>query len=134
MRQREEDFKEAGAQVVLVGMGSPRQAEAFRERFQIRFPIICDTDRQLYRAYHLKRMGFFSLFSPSLALKGLSAMSQGHLMGIPEGDIHQLSGVFVIDASGRIRFRYHSKDPSDLPPMADLLSAVGASAEAADST
>jgi hypothetical protein len=47
-------------------------------------------------------------------------------VGIPEGDVKQLAGAFVIDTSGEVRFQYLSGDPSDIPPVGDLLAAIAA--------
>ena len=124
LRQRKAEIEAAGGHVVLVGMGKPREAETFREQFQVPFPMICDPHRDLYGAYRLERTGMFSLLSPALALKGLSAMSQGHLMGLPEGDVKQLAGVFVIDTAGHIRFSHRSSDPADITDVAVVLQAL----------
>jgi len=121
LRRKEAEINAAGAHVVLAGMGSPRETEAFRQRFQIVFTVISDPDRKLYNTYHLTRMGFLGFFSPSLAFKGLSAMSRGHLMGLPEGDIHQLAGAFIIDTAGRIWFEHRSRDAADYPGTDEIL-------------
>lgn len=121
LRSKEAEINAAGAHVVLAGMGNPRETEAFRQRFQVVFPVICDPERKLYNAYQLTRMGFMDFFSPSLAFKGLSAMSRGHLMGLPEGDIQQLAGAFIIDTSGRIRFEHRSRNASNYPGADEIL-------------
>lgn len=124
MRDRADDFKKAGVRVVLVGMGSPKESKEFLKRFKVPFPMICDPERKLYNVYGLKRMGLLDFFSPSLALKSLSAVAQGNLAGMPEGDVKQLAGVFIVDSSGHIRFRYLSADPADFPPAGDVLAAL----------
>ena len=124
MRDKADDFEKARAQVVLIGMGSPKESEEFLKRFQVPFSMVCDPERKLYDLYGLKRMGLLDFLSPSLALKGLSAVAQGNLVGIPEGDVKQLAGVFVIDPSGLIQFRHLSADPADFPPAEDVLAAV----------
>lgn len=121
MRQGNEAIETAGGRVILVGMGDAPEAEAFRERFRLPFPVICDPDRRLYDEFHLKRMGRLGLLSPFLALKGLFALGEGHLMGLPEGDIRQLAGAFVIDTGGRIRFVHMSRDPAELTSVDDLI-------------
>ena len=124
MRQKERRFEAKGVKVILVGLGSPEQAEAFRKEFDLSFPIVCDPDRRLYKAYELKRTGLLKFASPSLLFKGVKALSQGHAMGIPRGDIYQLPGVFIIDQTGRIRFSYYGRDPADHPSPEKILIAV----------
>ena len=124
MRDKADDFEKVLARVVLVGMGSPKESKAFLKRFRIPFPMICDPKQTLYGAYGLKRMGILGFISPSLAIKSLSVVAQGNLGGMPEGDIKQLAGVFVIDASGIIQYRHLSEDPADFPSAEDVLEAV----------
>ncbi len=124
LRDKAKDFETAGARVMLVGMAPPKEAGAFLKKFDLPFPMICDPDRKLYEAYGLKRMGTLGFLSPSLAIKSLSALAGGNLVGIPEGDVKQLAGVFIIDKTGKVRFRYVSEDPSDFPPAQDVLAAL----------
>jgi len=124
LRDKADDFEKAGARVVLVGMGPPKEAGKFLERFKIPFPMICDPKRRLYDIYGLKKMGVLGFLSPSLVLKSLSAVAQGNLAGIPEGDVKQLAGVFVIDPSGLIQFRHLSADPADFPPAEEVLAVL----------
>ena len=126
MRREKKRFDRAGLQVLLVGMGSPSEAAAFAEKFAVPFPIAADANRALYRAYALERMNPLGFFSPLVALKGISAMAQGHLAGLPQGDVRQLPGVFVIDSGGNIIFRHYSRDPSDHPAPETILAALPA--------
>ena len=109
---------------MLVGLGAPQEAEAFRKEFDLSFPIVCDPERHLYAAYGLKKMSLWGFASPALLVKGVKALGQGHSMGLPKGDIYQLSGVFIIDTSGRIRFSYYARDPADHPSPDTILAAV----------
>ena len=124
MRDKQNDFKKAEVQVVLVGMGAPKESKAFLKHFLVPFSIICDPGRKLYGAYGLKRMGILDFLSPPLAFKSLSEMVKGNMAGMPEGDVKQLSGVFVIDTSGDVRFRHLSADPADFPTAGDILTAL----------
>lgn len=122
MHNAREKFSEAGFNVVLVGLGTPAQAEQFREDFSLSFPIICDPQKELYRMYDLKGGTVADVASPSILLKGLMAMSKGYRPGIPRGDVMQLPGVFLIDTDGNIRYSYFSRDASDHPAVDGLLS------------
>ena len=121
LRDKSADFEKAGARVVLVGMGPPKESREFLEKFELPFEMVCDPERKIYDAYGLKRMGAFDFLSPSLALKGLSALAKGNLVGLPEGDVKQLAGVFIIDTSGYIRFQYLSANPADFRSAEDIL-------------
>jgi len=104
-----------------VGQGTPDQAEAFRKQFSLTFPIICDPGKKLYRIYGLGRSSVSRMVSPGVLVKGLKALSRGHTPSMPQGDVMQLAGVFLIDTAGHIRYAHYSKDPSDNPSIETLL-------------
>jgi len=121
LRQKEEQFEQQAARVVLVGLGTPEETAAFKEQFHVPFPMIADPEKRLFKAFQLKQATPKALLSVGMAMKGLSALARGHRIGIPKGDVRQLSGVFIIDTAGRIRFSHLAKDPSDHPPADGLL-------------
>jgi peroxiredoxin len=103
-----EQFEEKGFHIVLVGLGTAGQAENFKTEFSLIFPIICDPQKELYRQYGLGRGGVSSLASPAVLLRGMRTMSRGYAPGIPQGDVMQMPGVFLIDTEGNIRYSYSS--------------------------
>ncbi len=124
LRARKNEFEKAGAQVVLVGMGTPAECAAFLRQFDVPFPMIADTRQELYRQFHLKRMSPLEAFSPTVAVKGLAAMTRGFGIGKPVGDILQLPGAFVIDASGHTVFSHQPSGPADYAAPDALLKAL----------
>jgi peroxiredoxin len=121
LQRSKERFEDNGFQVVLVGLGTFDRAEAFKKQFNISFPIICDPEKKLYQTYGLGRSSVARMASPAFLLKGLKALSQGYLPGVPRDDVMQMPGVFLIDTSGNIRYARYSKDPSDNPSVETLL-------------
>jgi peroxiredoxin len=114
-------FEGNGFQIILVGLGTFDQAEAFKKQFSISFPIICDPKKKLYQTYGLGRGSASNMVSPAFLLKGLKTLSRGYTLGVPQGDIMQMPGVFLIDTSGNILYSHYSKDPSDNPSIETLL-------------
>ena len=124
MRRNKNSFAKAGAQVVLVGMGTPSESVEFAAKFNVPFPIVADPEKKLYRKFKLKQMSTLGFFSPSLALKGIAALVGGHGIGIPQSDVRQLPGVFIIDTAGQIVFSHFSNDPADRPDSKTILAAL----------
>ncbi len=124
MRRNKKSFEKAGAQVVLVGMGTPSEAAEFASKFNVPFPIVADPDKKLYRKFELKQMTALGFFSPVLALKGAAALVGGHGIGMPRGDIRQLPGVFIINTAGQIVFSHFSNNPADHPDSKTILAAL----------
>jgi len=123
LRHAKSRFDEAGLGIALVGMGSPEEAQDFKPRFSVPFTVIADPQRALYQAFALPRMSPLGFLSPTLALRGLAAMAEGHTMGLPQGDVRQLGGVFIIDTQGRILSGHHARDPAEHPEVDDILAA-----------
>ena len=115
MRRKHDRFTALGARVVLVGLGTVDETARFKSRFDLPFDMIADPERTLFKAFGLKRPSTGKLLSVGMAVKGVSAMLRGHGMGVPQGDVRQLPGVFIIDAGGRMRYRYYAEGPADHP-------------------
>jgi peroxiredoxin len=121
LHRSKERFEDSGFQIVLVGLGKPEQAEKFRKEFSLTFPVICDPEKDLYRTFGLGRGTLSSMTSPRVLLKGLGSITRGHTPGIPQGNVLQLPGVFLIDTRGNIRYAHYAKNPADYPPVDSLL-------------
>jgi len=130
LRREKDAFDRLGAAVVLIGMGSVEQTAAFKERFDVPFPMIADPDKRLFEAFRLKQATAGSLLSAKMVFRGVTAMAKGHGIGVPQGDVRQLPGVFIIDTDGRILFSHHAAGPADHPRPETLLAALRANAAA----
>jgi len=124
LRRNQKSFEKAGAQVVLVGMGTPSESAEFAAKFNIPFPLVSDPQKKLYRKFGLKQTSTLGLFSPSLALKGVAAIVGGHGIGMPQGDVLQLPGVFVINTAGQIVYSHFSRNPADHPDAKTIIAAL----------
>lgn len=130
MRRQKEAFDRLGARVVLVGLGSVEETAAFKKRFEVPFPMIADPEKRLFGAFRLKQASTGSLLSAKMVVQGVKAMAKGHGIGVPQGDVRQLPGVFIIDTAGRIRFSHHAAGPADHPQPGVLLEALRSDAAA----
>ena len=126
LRRKAKAFRELGAQVVLVGLGTPEETAAFKKQYKIPFPMIADPDKALFKAFHLKQASATAFLSPVMAVKGISALLRGYGIGLPSGDVRQLPGVFIIDTHGVIRYRYYAESPADHPAPDVLLEEIRA--------
>lgn len=113
-------FEAAGGNVVLVTMSSPDDAAAFRKQFQLPFSVLADPEQKCYDAFAVPRGGLGQIMGPKTWLTGLQA-TLAHGVGTPVGDVRQLSGAFVVDRSGTIRYAQRAKHSADLPSHEELL-------------
>lgn len=126
MRRERHRFAESDVQVVLVGMGTPAESNAFAAKYDVPFAIVSDPGKMMYRTFDLKRMAPWGFLAPEVVLKGVSAIARGHHMGLPQGDVRQLPGVFVINTAGEIVFSHYAADAADHPAVAVILDVVKA--------
>ncbi len=104
-------YREAGADVAIVGQGVPARAARYRERQRLEVPILCDPDLAAYQAFGLLQgtaaQVLFDAADPMLRCElqaGLdqSAARHGTDRALVD-DPWQLPGEFVIGTDGVIR-------------------------------
>jgi peroxiredoxin len=116
-------FAAAGAEVVLITMSPPEDAAEFRKRFDLPFSVLSDPDQRAYQAFGVPRGGIMSYMGPRTWGPGLAAVLK-YGVGVPVGDVTQLSGGYVVDTHGAIRYAHPSKHSVDLPNHDELIAAV----------
>ena len=87
--------------------------------------MLADPHREAYRAFALKRLSWFQVFSPSTLKLYFRLLREGKkLQNYGKDDFYQAGGDFLVDAQGNIVFAHRSQDPADRPPLAKLLEAI----------
>ena len=125
MRQQYAAFQAAGAEIVVIGMGTPMQTRQFIAAEELPFPVLSDPHRQSHRAYSVLRGTLRQLvLNPQVWARGLAASKQGYLPGENVGDGAQLAATFIIDRQGTIRFADYAHLSSDFTPTETLLEAL----------
>ena len=125
-----EKFDAAGARLVLIGQGTPRHAQHFREQFDLDgLEILVDPDLQAYEIAGAKTASLSDLFGPRSVLSGIKrAASERMVQGMTQGSNTQLGGVLVVAPGGRVAWSHLAQDASDNPPNDEVLRAVRAAA------
>lgn len=110
---------------MVVSFAPPEKLALYQAQVHWPFPILADPERKAYKAFALKRLSWFRVFSPAtlklylqLFRKGLARQDYG------KEDVYQGGGDFLIDRQGNILFAYRSADPADRPSVATLLEAI----------
>lgn len=123
MRDVRQRINNAGAEVVIVGRGSPQQAASFVYDFEIPMPVYSDPSLAVYQALGAKR-GWWSTLNPRVLLNGARATRGGFRQTKRRGVPNQQGGVFVIRPDGSIPYAYLSNEAGDHPAPADVAAAV----------
>jgi len=127
LRDRIDEIRSRGADLVIVGNGAPHFAAAFREDFNLDGTLLVDPELKAYRAAGLRR-GRVEILSPRLPLHAVRALWRGARQGSIQGDPWQLGGVFVIRPGGELTYRYISREAGDHAPIEAILQALSADA------
>lgn len=112
--------------MVAVGLGEPRHAAFFGPRLAPSVACLSHPTPAAHFAYGIGRADTDALLQPSLWTAALMATANGHRQGKATGDARILSGTFVIDATGVVRFAHYARFPGDDPEIEDLLRAAEA--------
>ena len=117
-------LRAAGADLYIIGNGTPSFIAGFREQTRYQGPIYTDPSLATFRAAELKRSVTSTLDPRSLG-KALGAFARGQRQGLTQGDAWQQGGVLVVAPSGDIRWNHASERPGDNATGAQILAALG---------
>ncbi len=119
-------FAEAGAHLVLIGQGGPRQAAHLRRKLGLDgVPILADADRASYRAAGARRGGVAELLGPKSVVSAVNHMARSRVVqGRPVGDVSQLGGAMVVRPGGEVAFWRMAEHAGENAEAAELLAAV----------
>ncbi|MEI7926618.1 MAG: peroxiredoxin-like family protein [Chloroflexota bacterium] len=123
-----DDIHAAGAELVIVGSGSPQMAGFFAEDYDISTPVLTDPTREVYRALEVRRPHRLAFIDPRVFVRGALAMLRGHRQRFgPEselGDTTQLGGVFIVWPGGGVAWAHRSAFAGDHPSSDAVLRAL----------
>lgn len=125
MRDDRDRFEEAGASVVLIGLGRPEQAGLFCRARRVPFACLTSPDRSAHVAYGLRRGSANQVAGPALWAPWLRNLVTGHAQGrFGQGDVAQLPGTFVVDTAGLVRFAHRGRRANDNPSNDEVLAVL----------
>lgn len=121
---RFDDISAAGANVVLIGLGTPIQAFTFRKRAGTRFPILTTADQTLYRTMGLTR-SWGAAHGPANLAPLVGLVRNGVFPYQRTGDNAQLGGAFVATRGGtRVVWDFRARRASDIAPADEIVTAL----------
>jgi hypothetical protein len=104
LRDREKDFREAGAKLAAIGLGDRDYAKKFRQESAIDFPLLVDEKREAYRAARLKSASVLHLLRADNFAARNRAKAGGHRQHKLGQHPFQLGGSFVFAPGNVDRF------------------------------
>jgi peroxiredoxin len=118
-------FEAAGVRLAVIGQGTPRQAQHFRDSQELDLPIYVDEGRDSYKAAGTKVATVTELLGPRVVAKGAAVSArdkvvQGRIVGHPA----ELGGVMIVKPGGEIAYVHLAGDAGDNPANDEVLSAA----------
>src|SRR3989304_762185 len=126
-------YRNAGANVLIIGQGEPARAAAYAEKYELpALPILCDPEFRSYQAYGLVegKPSQILFDAPAEFLDrdldaGLKLAEERRKLGRPLVDNSWLlPGEFVIDTNGTVLLAYRYNYCEDFPDYRVLTAAI----------
>ena len=123
LERRIDDLHAAGAEVFVIGNGSPSFIEGFRDEVRWTGPVYTDPTLAVYKAAGLKR-GVLATVSLAGAWRSVGTLRRGIKQGRTQGDQWQQGGVLVIAKGGEVLWAHASEGPGDNATAEQILTAL----------
>jgi hypothetical protein len=118
-----EQIQGKGAELYVIGNGSPSFIEGFREETKYTGPIYTDPSLEVYKAAQLKR-GVMKTLNPFAIGATVKAWKNGSRQVGTQGDPWQQGGVLIVAPGGEVRWQYASGHPGDRPTAQQIAAAL----------
>ncbi|MEP6872144.1 MAG: AhpC/TSA family protein [Anaerolineaceae bacterium] len=110
-----------GGELLILGNGTPEQAQWFVEDYRVVTPVFTDP---ALRSHTIVGAGKQRIFSPRTLVRAIGAMRKGFRQNGVKGAALQLGGVFVISADGGMPYQYLSRFAGDHPDPEGAVAAL----------
>lgn len=124
MRDETPRIHAAGAELVVLGTGTPQQVQWFVEDLELATPVLTDPDREVFEALGMRR-DLWGAIDPRVFLRSFQVLGKGIRQKGTKGDATQLGGVLVVAPGGQVPYAYRSRFAGDHPAVSEVLEALG---------
>lgn len=128
MRDHYEEIRRLGGEVLVVSFAPPALLVVYQRESALPFAVVADPSRSAYQTFGLERTSWRAMLRAKVVWRFLRLMLRGWLPRHSHKgeDVLQLGGDFVLDARRRLVYAHRSAEPTDRPPVAELLRALEA--------
>ena len=125
LRDRYEDMKAHGTDLVAIGTGDVRYAAAFVRDEHIPYLVLVDDHAEAARAAAVNVASWYRLLHPSTWRASIEAWRRGARIHKAGKRVTQLGATFVIGPGDHVRYSHVDADSTDHAPVPDIFAAVG---------
>jgi hypothetical protein len=126
VRDQYEEIRRLGGEVLVVSFAPPALLALYEREQSLPFAVVADPTRAVYQAFGLERTTWREMLRGGVLWRYTRLMLRGwspKRMNKDE-DVLQLGGDFVLDEHRRLVYAHRSAEPTDRPPVAELLKAI----------
>ena len=124
MREHYDEITALGSDIVAVGTGDRRYAEAFVREERIPFLVLVDDDAAAAQAASLRTLNWFQLLHPRTWKATRDASKRGHHIHKAGKRVRQIGATFVIGAGDRVRYEHLDADSTDHASIEAVVAAL----------
>ncbi len=124
MREHYDEITALDADVVAIGTGDRRYAEAFVSDERIPFLVLVDDDGTAAQAASLRTLNWFQLLHPRTWKATRETSKRGYHVHKSGKRVRQIGATFVIGAGDRVRYEHVDRDSTDHAPFDEIVAAL----------
>ncbi len=124
VRDRYQDFTDAGIGVTAIGTGGKRYADAFIADERVPFPVLLDEDGSAAEVVGTGKLGVASLVSPAAWMAGARSTVAGHRQHKTGRRPLQLGATVVIGPGDKLLYVDFEKYAGDHADLDEVLAAA----------
>jgi peroxiredoxin len=124
LRDRHDEVTGLGADIVAIGTGDRRYAEAFAHDERIPYLVLVDDDAAAAHAASLRTINWYQLLHPRTWKATRATSKRGYHVHKSGKRVRQIGATFVIGAGERVRYEHLDADSTDHAPIDEILAAL----------
>jgi peroxiredoxin len=124
LRERYEEIRERGADVVAIGTGDTGYAARFVADEHVPFPVLVDDDAAAARAASVRTTTPWGLFNPRSFPGARQARKAGHRVHKSGKRVTQLGATFVVGPGNDVRYEHVDAHTADHAPLDEVIAAL----------
>ena len=118
--RHQEELELLNVEVLIISFSTLPAAQAWLEETCSPFRMLLDPECSVYQAYELER-SLWRSWNLRTIWRYVQLLTSGRRWRGIQGDSAQLGGDFIVGADGIVRLAYRSHDPTDRPPVEQIL-------------
>ena len=124
LRHASDQLNALRVEVKIVVFDDDVMAKMYAAETNLKWPLLLDSDRQLYTSYGISRGSWLSIYNPVSIAKYIGLILTGRRPSKPGQDWRQMGGDILIDPQGIVRLHHISRGPHDRPTIQEILAIV----------